>query len=176
MSVSLTSTGLVLNSAAQDKASSSLTTNFTKYDVRTSTALTASAKVTLWNSNTFTKKLTSSRILVQGLALGLDAWSYPYGGTWIRLRHSDGTDYTKYVGSQYTHNGDGAQTVIWKVNVLCSAADLGNKSGSFSVHWEYWGINNGSGDRPWESVWNWNSSDDARARQQGSTTTVMEVA
>lgn len=179
MPVTLNASGVELNGVQISAPPAGLTYKAAEYSTRQSIG---TSPTTIWDASSyflgstgFTKKSSTSKIIVQGQCIGLDAYSYPYGGTHIRLRHSDGTDYYKHIGSQYTHNGDGAQTVFWKVNCYFTAANLGNKTGNFTVHWGYNNGNGGSGDKPWESVWNFNSSDDGRSRQQGSTTSVIEV-
>ena len=176
MPTKLTSTGIEINGVSQSTPAGSFTYSFSEYATRTAIGTQSGGSfATMWNPIAFTKKTSSSKILVQGMCIGMDAYSYPYGATAIRLRHSDGTDYRKFIGSQYTHNGDGAQTVIWKVNCVWTGTELGSKTGVFNIYWDYGDASGSGGNKPWETYWNWNASDDGRARQQGSTTTVMEV-
>lgn len=176
MATVLTSAGVTINGTSLSSAAKSLTyataVNSSRQGIGQQSGSSFNA---MWNPVSFSKKTSSSTILVQGQCIGMDAYSYPYGATAIRLRHSDGTDYRKYAGSQYTHNGDGAQTVYWKINVYFTGSDLGNKTGTFNVYWEYGDRNGGGGNKPWETQWNWNSNEDGRAQQQGSTCTILEV-
>lgn len=172
----LTANGIIIGSSEVTAPAKSFTYSYSEYSVRTSTGQqSGSSNFTIWTPITFTKKDANSVIIVQGQCIGMDAYSYPYGATNIRLRHSDGSDFRKYAGSQYTHNADGAQTVYWKINVYFTASDLGSRTGSFTVNWDYGDRNGGGGNKPWETWWNWNASDDSRAFQQGSTCNILEV-
>lgn len=172
----LTANGIIIGSSELTAPGKSFTYGYAENNVRQGIpAQSGSSNATMWNPISFTKKDANSTIIIHGQCIGMDAYSYPYGATNIRVRHSDGTDYRKYAGSQYTHNADGAQTVYWKVNVYFTAAELNNKTGNFNIYWEYGDRNGGGGNKPWETQWNWNSNEDNRAQQQGSTCHVLEV-
>ena len=134
-----------------------------------------SSKYMMWEPVTnFTKKSSSTGILIEGSTVGMDEYSHPYGGTLIRCRHSDGSTYEKTWGTAYIANSGGAHVVLWFTTAWFSGGDLGNKTGDFDVFWGY-GSNSSGGNRPWEQEWNWNVNEDSRAQQQGSHTAVYEL-
>jgi len=126
--------------------------------------------------NRFNKKASDTTIIVTGLCIGMDAYSYPYGGTACVLTHSDNTRYVRNVGSTYNHVAQGNHTVYWKINCAWTGSELGNKTGDFRITWEYGDYGGGGNNEPWEGNWNPTTADgDSRVQQQGASTVVYEL-
>lgn len=179
--------GVTINGVLLNSPPSSIGMRAGKYTTRQNPGQqTSSSYYNMWNAHSyfydtggfgskFNKKASDTTVIVTGQCIGMDAYSYPYGGTALVLTHSDGTRYVRNIGSTYNHVGQGNHTVYWKATMAWTASDLGNKTGDFNVSWEY-GASSGSGNEPWEGNWNPSSADgDSRTRPQGSTTAVYEL-
>ena len=180
MAITLTSNGYIINSGSEvtGQADKVKTYNCGENSTRQGIGRTTNGNIEMpWEAITnFNKKSSTSGIVVEGNMVGMDAYSHPYGGTMIRIRHSDGTFYTKQNGTLYSPSNDGNQTVMWWCTTYFTAAELGNKTGDFDMLWSHAAQNLGdTGHEPWEGQWNWNSNEDSRAYQQGSHTAVYEI-
>ena len=180
MAITLTANGFRINNGTEvtSKTGSVSTLKTNENSTRQTIPNHSGAGTTyMWEAHTnFTKKTSTSTIVVEGSCIGMDDYSHPYGGTSITLVHSDGTEYQKYVGTAYTANTGGNHAIIWWVSAFFTGSDLGNKTGDFDVKWGYGAGNNSGGpDKPWETYWNWDVNEDSRAYQQGSHTVVYEL-
>lgn len=179
MAITLTANGWRINSGTEVTAVQSAVNTYesgengTRQNINMQTA--TDQREMMWECvSNFTKKTSSSAIIIEGSTVGMDDYSHPYGGTIIRVRHSDGTIYDKTWGTAYIANTGGNHVIIWFTTAWFSGGELGNKTGDFDVFWGY-GSNSGGSNKPWEQEWNWNSSEDGRAQQQGSHTAVYEL-
>lgn len=180
MAITLTANGWQINSGTEVTGPTQKVKTYKNGEnsTRQGIGFTSGSILHMWETVTnFSKKSTTSSILIEGNTVGMDAYSHPYGGTMFRIRHSDGTYYQKQAGSMYVPGDDGAQTVLWWWTSYFTAAELGNKSGDFDIIWAHSAVNitGDTGHSPWEGQWNWNSNDDGRAFQQGSHTAVYEI-
>ena len=179
MAITLTANGYQINSGPIITAPAAKVNTYEcgEYHNREGINQTSSGNVmNMWEPVTnFNKKTSTSGIVIEGNTVGMDAYSHPYGGTMIRLRHSDGTWYAKQAGSVYFGQDDGNQVILWHMTAFFTGAELGNKTGDFDIFWSHLAGNNQGGDEPWEQEWNWNSNEDSRAQQQGSHTAVYEI-
>ena len=180
--------GVSINGVLLSSPPSSIGMRAAKYTTRQNPSQqSGSSYYNMWNAHSyfydttgfgsnFNKKASDTTIIVTGQCIGMDAYSYPYGGTALVLTHSDGTRYVRNIGSTYNHIGQGNHTVYWKACAAWTASDLGNKTGNFGISWEYGDYGGGGGHEPWEGCQNPSSSDgDSRTRPQGSTTAVDEL-
>ena len=180
MAITLTANGYRINNGTEitDSSGKVKTFNVGENSTRQSISQTSGTIENMWECVTnFNKKSSTSVIVVEGNTVGFDAYSYPYGGTMLRFRHSDGTYYRKQIGSLYVPSEEGNHTVMWWWTGCMTASDLGNKTGDFDVFWAHSASNIGgdTGHQPWNQQWNWNSNEDSRAYQQGSHTAVYEI-
>ena len=179
MAITLTANGYQINSGPIITAAASKVNTYERGENHTRQGISDTSGNTvmnLWEAVTnFTKKTSTSGIVIEGNTVGMDAYSHPYGGTMIRLRHSDGTWFAKQAGSVYFGQDDGEQVILWHMTTFFTGAELGNKTGDFDVFWSHLAGNGQGGDKPWEQEWNWNSNEDGRAQQQGSHTAVYEI-
>jgi hypothetical protein len=176
MPVSITGTGIQFPSGTQVSAGKIITFHYTEYGVRQSTPLqSGSSNYDLWTANSFTRKRSNSAIRVKGMLPGSDAYSYPYGGTYVSLTSPGGTVYRSFAGSTYQSNYQGEIHILWYVDYIWPAADISSETGTWTVKYGYGDISGGGGNKPWEQEWNPNSSDDSRAFQTYSTSMVEEI-
>ena len=180
MAITLTANGYRINNGTEisTQADKVKTYNCGENSTRQSINTTSGVIENMWECVTnFNKKSSTSVIVVEGNTVGFDAYSYPYGGTMLRFRHSDGTYYRKTIGTLYVPSEEGNHTVMWGWTGCMTASDLGNKTGDFDVFWAHSASNIGgdTGHQPWNQQWNWNSNEDSRAYQQGSHTAVYEI-
>lgn len=177
MAITLTSNGYIINSGAEVTGSTSKVKTYQRGENSVRQTIpdqSGSSKHMMWEAATnFNKKSSSSLIVIEGQCVGMDEYSHPYGGTLCRVRHSDGTEYDKTVGSVYLPNSSGAHVILWHLTLAYTGSDLGDKTGDFDVFWGYGG--NTGGNRPWRQEWNWNHNEDDRAQQQGSHTAIYEI-
>ncbi len=179
MAITLTSNGYIINSGAEVTGPVAKVNTYEcgENHTRQNPPMTAANVVlNMWEALTnFNKKSSTSGIVIEGNTVGMDAYSHPYGGTMLRVRHSDGTYYYKEAGSVYFGQDDGNEVILWHFTSYFTGAELGNKTGDFDIFWSH-GAGNGAGnDEPWEQEWNWNSNEDGRAQQQGSHTAIYEI-
>ena len=180
MAITLTSNGYIINSGSEVTSKAAKLNTYKSGENGSRQNIpnhSGSGTTIMWEALTnFTKKTSTSTIVIEGSCIGMDDYSHPYGGTSITLTHSDGTVYEKYVGTAYTSNSGGNHAIIWWMCAYFTGSDLGNKTGDFDVKWGYGRYDNGGGpDKPWETYWNWDSNDDSRAYPQGSHTAVYEL-
>lgn len=179
MAITLTANGYQINSGPIITAAASKVNTYERGENHTRQGISDTSGNTvmnLWEAVTnFTKKTSTSGIVIEGNTVGMDAYSHPYGGTMIRLRHSDGTWFAKQAGSVYFGQDDGEQVILWHMTTFFTGAELSNKTGDFDIFWSHLAGNGQGGDKPWEQEWNWNSNEDGRAQQQGSHTAVYEI-
>ncbi len=180
MAITLTANGYRINSGTEITAQADKvkTYNVGENSTRQGINQTSGTIMDMWECVTnFNKKSSTSQIVLEGNTVGMNAYSYPYGGTMLRFRHSDGTYYRKQIGSLYVPSEEGGNTVLWWWTALLTASELGNKTGDFDIFWSHSASNIGgdTGHQPWETYWNWNSNEDARSYQQGSHTAVYEI-
>ncbi len=180
MAITLTANGYRINNGTEISAQADKvkTYNCGENSTRQQLSTTSGSIEMPWEAVTnFTKKSSTSSIVIEGNMVGMDAYSHPYGGTMIRFRHSDGTFYEKQNGTLYCPSNDGNETVMWWCTGYFTANELGNKTGDFDMFWSHAASNVGgdTGHKPWETWWNWNSNEDGRAYQQGSHTAIYEI-
>jgi len=180
MAITLTSGGYQINSGSVISSPAAKVNGYAcgVYSNREGIQTTSSGSIMdMWQAvPNFNKKTSTSGIVIEGNTVGMDAYSHPYGGTMIRLRHSDGTWYAKQPGSVYFGQDDGDQVILWHMTTFFTGAELGNKTGDFDVFWSHAAVSlSDAGHEPWEQEWNWNNNEDSRAQQQGSHTAVYEI-
>jgi hypothetical protein len=173
MPISITSTGVQFSSGTQPSAGKIITFDYVEYGVRQSTP-TQTGNTDLWTANQFTRKRTDTLIRVKGWLPGDDAFSYPYGGTYVRLTSPGGTNYYTYGASHYQSNYEGQIHIHWFADYTWLPGDIVAQTGTWTVRYGY-GSQSGNGNRPWEDVWNPNVNDDSRALQTFSVSIVEEI-
>lgn len=128
------------------------------------------ANQVLWQHN-FTRILSNSDIRVTSHLPGTGAYCYPYFGTYCELVNPSGGTYRSYVGSNYQHAWPAAEVNFWN-DYMWTSNELSSETGTWSIRygWQH----TGSGTCRIFNTWNYNSNDDNRAFQQGSTSVVKE--
>jgi hypothetical protein len=124
----------------------------------------------LW-SHTFERLLSNSDIRVTSQLPGTSQYCYPFYGTYCELVNPSGGTYRSYVGSNYIHSNPNAEVNFYN-DYLWSSSELNNQTGTWTVRYG-WANSDGGGCKIF-NTWNYNSSDDGRAFQQGSTSIVKE--
>lgn len=179
MAITLTANGYRIDSGSEVTSSATLVSGYEcgQNDTRQNIPDHSGSGTThMWESvANFNKKSSTSMIVIEGQCVGMDEHSHPYGGTTIRVRHSDGTNYEKYCGSVFIPNTGGSHVVLWHISLAFLGSELGSKTGDFDIIWGYGAANNSGAHKPWEQEWNWNNNEDGRAYQQGSHTAVYEI-
>lgn len=127
----------------------------------------------LWD-NTFVRSRTDSAIHVIGRLIGHNKYSYPFYGTFCEISTSTNTTLKRdFVGSNFVPDAVGeAQVVIWLIDSYFNSSVLASEE-SIKIRAGWYSADGGT-NAPFE-VWNPNSSDDARASQQGSFLNVYEI-
>ena len=174
MAVSITANGIQFPSGTQVSAGKVITFHYVEYGVRQSTPGN-SGQTILWNANSFTRKRNDTYIRVKGWLPGDDAFSYPYGGTFVRLTSPGGTQYTTPGASHYMSNYEGQIHIHWFADYTWQPGEIAAETGTWTVSYGYGASNGGTGNKPWEDVWNPNASDDDRAIQTYSVSMVEEI-
>lgn len=184
MATSITGTGITVNGIQQVADSKVIQINVARNSTRQeiSTNPSAGNPTIIWNAHSFSRLLSTSTIRVEAHLKGYDDWSYPFYGTFVELVRPDSTTIKSFIGSTYNHHawnngsrgGDNGQ-VNWWVKKAFTAAAIGTATGSgFVIRYGYQATD-GGGNRPFR-LWNFNNSDDGRAYQQVSNSTMYEYA
>ena len=179
MAITLTANGYRINSGSEVTGSTKTVNTYECGVNNTRQSIpghNGSGTTIMWETVTnFTKKSSTSMIVIEGQCVGMDEHSHPYGGTTVRCTHSDGSIYEKYIGSVFIPNTDGSHVVLWHLSLSFLGNELGSKTGNFTINWGYGAGDNSGAHQPWHQEWNWNSNEDGRAQQQGSHTAVYEI-
>lgn len=141
--------------------------------VASNTSRNASISVSnqiLW-SHTFTRQLSNSDIRVTAHLPGTGSYCYPFYGTYCELVNPSGGTYKSFVGSNYQHSYPSAEVNFYN-DYMWTSSELSSETGTWTVRYG-WQNSDGGGCKIF-NTWNYNSSDDSRALQQGSTSIVKE--
>lgn len=125
-----------------------------------------------WWSVGFTRTSGASDIRITGLTHGQNNYCYPYYGTKIRLTAPNGTNYTSDGGTHYLHTQyDNGNVPLW-TEKLWPASAINSQTGTWTVRFG-WGHTGSGNCRPFEMI-NYNSNEDGRAYQRGSSCIIRE--
>lgn len=183
MATTISATGITVDGVQQVADSKVVQVNIARNSTRNGDITqTGPGGTILWTAHSFSRLLSNSLIRVEAHLKGYDDWSYPYYATFVELVRPDGTTIRSFIGSTYQHHswtngakgGENGQ-VNWWVKKAFTASAIGSATGSgFVIRYGY-DSNSGAGNRPF-ARWNFNSSDDSRAYQQVSNSTMYEYA
>ena len=121
----------------------------------------------------FSREKSDSDIRVSGMMVGHNNYCYPYYGTRCSLVAPNGTRYISTTGSNYFHTQyDNGNVPQW-TEKMWLASELNNQTGSGWKAEFGWSNDDGNNCRPFE-MWNYNSNEDSRAWQKGSTCVIRE--
>lgn len=178
MAVSLTGTGVQFaNGSVQQQPGRIITYAYAENRTRQAISTqSGGSDYDLWYlTGVLARKRTDTAIRVRCFLPGVDAYSYPYYGTYVGIAAPDGTRYREYGGSSYHSNYQGNTSVYWTCDFVWYPANIQATAGNWSVFFGYGDSSSGGGNKPWETYWNPNNNDDSRAWQQGTQAHIEEI-
>jgi len=120
----------------------------------------------------FTRVDAASDIRITGLLHGQNNYCYPYYGTKVRITAPNGTNYSSDGGSHYLHTQyDNGNVPQWTEKTFKASA-INSQTGTWQARFG-WGHTGSGSCRPFEML-NYNSNEDARAYQRGSSALIRE--
>lgn len=125
-----------------------------------------------WWEVSFTRQKTDSDIRVTGLTHMQGNHCYPYFGTAVRLVAPNGTTYLSDGGSHYFHTEYSNGNLANWTEKMWTAGTLNSQDGGWKIQFG-WHRGDGSACKPCQII-NYNSNEDGRAYQRGSTAIIRE--